>query len=137
MPKFFCPRHAGSPPCSCSMGNLYRYIEPVVLLVLKEEQKSYGYDLAEKLTNFALTDARIERASLYRTLRVLEENGHVTSTWDVEGSGPARRVYALTKKGHRHLQEWAQLLGRMGQAMIAFSERAHAGGKDGATGSKQ
>lgn len=98
MPKFFCPRHAGSPPCSCSMGNLYRYIEPAVLLVLKEEQKSYGYDLAEKLTNFALTDARIERASLYRTLRVLEENGHVTSTWDVEGSGPARRVYALTKK---------------------------------------
>jgi PadR family transcriptional regulator PadR len=137
MPKFFCPRHAGSPPCSCSMGNLYRYIEPVVLLVLKEEQKSYGYDLAEKLTNFALTDARIERASLYRTLRVLEENGHVTSTWDVEGSGPARRVYALTKKGRRHLQEWAQLLGRMGQAMIAFSERARAGGKDGATGSKQ
>jgi DNA-binding PadR family transcriptional regulator len=109
------------------MGNLYRYIEPVVLLVLKEEQKSYGYDLAEKLTNFALTDAHIERASLYRTLRVLEENGHVTSTWDVEGSGPARRVYALTKKGRRHLQEWAQLLGRMGRAMIAFSDRVEEG----------
>jgi PadR family transcriptional regulator len=127
MPKFFCHRHAGSLPCSCSMGNLYRYIEPVVLLVLKEHKKSYGYDLAEKLTSFALTDAHIERASLYRTLRVLEENGHVTSTWDVQGSGPARRVYALTRKGHRHLQEWAQLLGRMGQAMIAFSERVEEG----------
>jgi DNA-binding PadR family transcriptional regulator len=109
------------------MGNLYRYIEPVVLLVLKEERKSYGYDLAEKLTNFALTDARIERASLYRTLRVLEENGHVTSTWDVEGSGPARRVYALTKKGRLHLKEWAQLLRRTGQAMVAFSQRVEEG----------
>jgi DNA-binding PadR family transcriptional regulator len=109
------------------MGNLYRYIEPVVLLVLKEEKKSYGYDLAEKLTHYALTDAHIERASLYRTLRVLEENGHVTSTWDVEGSGPARRVYALTKKGRLHLREWAQLLRRMGQTMIAFSERVDHG----------
>ena len=137
MPKLFCPRHAGSSPCSFSMGNLYRYIEPVVLLMLKEEQKSYGYDLAEKLTNFALTDARIERASLYRTLRVLEENGHVTSTWDVKGSGPARRVYALTKKGRLHLQKWAQLLRRMGQAMVAFSERVEEGVGHGSSTPRQ
>jgi PadR family transcriptional regulator len=137
MPKLFCPRHPDSSPCSCSMGNLYRYIEPVVLLMLKEEKKSYGYDLAEKLTSFALTDAHIERASLYRTLRVLEENGHVTSTWDVEGSGPARRVYALTKKGRLHLQEWARLLRRMGQAMIAFSERVQEGVSHGSSASRQ
>lgn len=137
MPKFFCPRHGGSSACSCSMGNLYRYIEPVVLLVLQEEKKSYGYDLAEKLTNFALTDARIERASLYRTLRVLEDNGHVRSTWDVEGSGPARRVYALTKKGRLYLQEWAQLLRRMGHAMIAFSERVEEGVSHGSSTSRQ
>lgn len=137
MPKFFCSRHAVGPPCSCSMGNLYRYIEPVVLLALKEEQKSYGYDLAEKLTNFALTDARIERASLYRALRVLEENGHVTSAWDVEGAGPARRIYALTEKGRLHLQEWAQLLGRMGQAMIAFSERVEEGAGHGPAAPQQ
>ena len=137
MPKFFCPRHPGSSPCSCSMGNLYRYIEPVVLLMLKEEKKSYGYDLAEKLTSLALTDAHIERASLYRTLRVLEENGDVTSTWDVEGSGPARRVYALTRKGRLHLQEWAQLLRRTGQAMIAFSERVQEGVSHGSSASRQ
>lgn len=115
------------------MGNLYRYIEPVVLLALQEEKKSYGYDLAEKLMGFALTDARIERASLYRTLRVLEENGHVTSAWDVEGAGPARRVYALTEKGRLHLQEWTQLLRRLGQAMIAFSQRAEEGVENEAT----
>ena len=118
-------------------GNLYRYIEPVVLLVLKEQKKSHGYDLAEKLTNVALTDARIERAALYRTLRVLEENGHVTSTWDVEGSGPARRVYAMTKKGRRHLQEWAQLLRRTGQAMVAFSERVEEGAGNESSASQQ
>jgi len=129
MSKFVCSRHAGSHPCTCAMGNLYRYIEPVVLLILKEERQSYGYDLAERLTEFALTDARIERASLYRTLRALEENGHVTSAWDVDGAGPARRVYSLTNKGHAHLQEWTQILHRMGTAMIAFSQRADDRGK--------
>lgn len=133
MHKFFCPRHAGSRPCTCAMGNLYRYIEPVVLLILKEQKESYGYDLAERLTELALTDARIERASLYRTLRALEENGFVTSAWDVEGRGPARRVYSLTGPGRLRLQEWAQVLHRMGGAMIAFSQRVQDGGECGPT----
>jgi PadR family transcriptional regulator PadR len=115
------------------MGNLYRYIEPVVLLILHEEKRSHGYDLAEKLNSFALTDARIERASLYRTLRGLEENGYVTSAWDVEGAGPARRVYALTENGRLRLQEWTQLLERMGSAMLAFSQRACRGVEGGLT----
>jgi poly-beta-hydroxybutyrate-responsive repressor len=110
------------------MGNLYRYIEPVVLLLLKE-RKSYGYDLAERLMEFELTDARVDRASLYRTLRALEESGHVTSAWDVEGAGPARRVYSLTEKGQARLQEWTEVLHRMGRAMIAFSQRSRDGGE--------
>jgi DNA-binding PadR family transcriptional regulator len=113
------------------MGNLYRYIEPAVLLLLKEQRHSYGYDLAEKLGEFALTDAPIDRAALYRTLRSLEESGHVTSAWDVEGAGPARRVYSLTGKGRSRLQEWAGVLHRLGAAMITFSQRARDGGAGG------
>lgn len=130
MPRFACPRHAGSRPCTCGMGNIYRYIEPVVLLLLKE-RKSYGYDLADRLLEFELTDARVDRASLYRTLRALEESGHVSSAWDVEGAGPARRVYSLTEKGHARLQEWSEVLHRMGEAMIAFSQRSQNGGEGG------
>lgn len=124
MPKIVCPRHAGARPCGCALGNLYRYIEPAILLILKEEKRSYGYDLSEKLARLALTDATIERAALYRSLRLLEENGYVTSDWDVEGTGPARRVYGLTDEGRTRLREWTQVLRRTGQAMMAFSRRA-------------
>jgi len=67
--------------CTCAMGNVSRFIEPVVLRILKERKKSYGYEIAECLPRYALTDAIIEGAALYRTLRTLEANGYVTSTW--------------------------------------------------------
>ena len=105
--------------CTCAMGNVSRFIEPVVLRILKERKKSYGYEIAECLPRYALTDATIEGAALYRTLRTLEANGHVSSTWD-EGDGPARRNYSLTKSGHAHLRDWAQLLEELGKEMIAF-----------------
>jgi DNA-binding PadR family transcriptional regulator len=108
------------------MGNIYRFIEPVLLLMLKEKGHSYGYDLSESLKEYALTDTQIDRAALYRTLRTLEANGYVTSEWKTENAGPARRVYSLTSDGIRHLFEWAQLMDRLGEAMKSYSRRAFA-----------
>lgn len=113
-------------PCTCAMGNVSRYIEPVVLRILKEKKKSYGYEIAECLTQYALTDATIEGAALYRTLRTLEANGYVSSTWDA-GDGPARRNYSLTQSGHMHLRDWAYLLETLGKAMIEFSRETKHG----------
>jgi poly-beta-hydroxybutyrate-responsive repressor len=102
------------------MGNLYRFVEPVVLLLLKKKGRSYGYDLSADLQEHALTDADIERAALYRTLRQLEANGNVVSEWDTEGAGPARRVYKLTPQGHQHLEEWATVLEHVSKSMARF-----------------
>ncbi len=102
------------------MGNLYRFVEPVVLLLLKQKGQSYGYDLSTDIAKHALTDAEIERAALYRTLRNLEQNGNVKSEWDTEDSGPARRVYRLTPEGERHLEEWATVLGHVSKSMTRF-----------------
>lgn len=120
MPREFCPRHGKDHPCTCAMGNVYRFVEPVVLLMLSEKGQSYGYDLAGSLQHYALTDAAIEGAALYRTLRRLEANGYVKSDWDVQGSGPARRVYLLTTDGERHLREWGEVLDRLARAMGRF-----------------
>ena len=45
------------------MGHLYRFVEPVVLLLLKEKGRSYGYDLLSNLSEYAFTDAEIETAA--------------------------------------------------------------------------
>jgi len=117
-------------PCTCAMGNVSRFIEPVVLRILKEKKKSYGYEIAECLGQYALTDATIEGAALYRTLRTLETNGHVVSTWEA-GGGPARRNYSLTLSGEAHLREWVELLKTLGQAMIEFAREAKSKRRDG------
>lgn len=120
MPRGHCHRHGADRPCTCAMGNLYRFVEPVVLLLLKKHGPSYGYELATALNEHALTDAEIERAALYRTLKQLETNGRVVSEWDVSGSGPARHVYRLTESGEEHLREWGIVLEKLAQGMTFF-----------------
>jgi poly-beta-hydroxybutyrate-responsive repressor len=102
------------------MGNLYRFVEPGVLLLLKQKGHSYGYDLCALLQDHALTDATIEKAALYRTLRQLETNGNVSSEWETNKSGPARRVYKITKQGEKHLEEWASVLEHLSKSMAHF-----------------
>ena len=124
VPRRICQRHGKGQPCTCAMGNLYRFVEPVVLLLLKRKGRSYGYDLASDLHEHALTDAEIEKAALYRTLRQLEMNGNVSSEWETDGSGPARRVYRLTVAGERHLEEWASVLDHVSKSMARFVKDA-------------
>lgn len=121
-----CMRPGLGRPCTCAMGNVSRFIEPVVLRILKEKTRSYGYEIAELLARYALTDATIEGAALYRTLRTLEDNGYVASTWE-SGEGPARRIYSLTRMGHVHLREWSHLLKDLGEAMVRFSRETTPG----------
>jgi PadR family transcriptional regulator PadR len=102
------------------MGNLYRYVEPVLLYLLKTKGRTHGYDLTRALTEHSLTDSVIEPGALYRTLRRLEENGHVVSSWDVSGVGPAKRLYELTPQGEEHLAEWAVVLEQLSKSMTRF-----------------
>ncbi|MFI5117376.1 MAG: PadR family transcriptional regulator [Terriglobales bacterium] len=116
-----CRRH--DYPCSCAMGHLSRFVEPVVLLILKEKGHTHGYDLSSNLPAYVFTDAEIERAALYRTLRRLERYAYVKSGWKVAGNGPARRVYALTSKGEAHLREWATVLDKVATSMTRYVKR--------------
>lgn len=119
-----CSRH--DYPCTCAMGHLYRFVEPVLLLILRDKGRAYGYDVLGSLAEHAFTDGEIEKAVLYRTLRRLENNGYITSDWDTDEPGPARRVYTLTKEGQAHLREWGQVLTKVAASMTRFVRRVAA-----------
>ena len=74
---------------------------------LKEEK--YGYALISSLAEKGLD---IEQGTLYPLLRRLEEQGLLTSEWNVEGSRP-RRYYLLSEIGKATYQElkdeWREL----------------------------
>lgn len=74
----------------------------LVLAVLSRlEEKRYGYDLISRLDEKGL---EIEQGTLYPLLRRLEEQGLLTSEWNVEGSRP-RRYYVLSQQGKEMLEE--------------------------------
>lgn len=91
--------HSG---CRCMGGRLRGMIQPRLLLSLAQK-KSHGYELMETLGQ---EGASPDAGSLYRTLRSLEEDGLVCSSWDTSNAGPARRVYELTDSGLNYLHTW-------------------------------
>ena len=120
------------------MGNLYRFCEPIVLLTLARLGEAHGYQLASEAEDRAVTHSGLDGAAVYRALRRLEGNGHVTSRWDTAGAGPARRVYSLTASGYEHLAEWVQvmveirgalgtLLGEYRKVVSSLGERTRSG----------
>ena len=102
-------------------GRIERFIEPAVLLLLADGP-AHGYDLKEQVAEL-VGDDRADVANLYRLLRHLELEGIVRSAWDTCGSGPARRVYRLTKAGRRLLDHWADALRALEDTTHAFLTR--------------
>lgn len=79
------------------------WLVPYLLLILRN-YTMHGYDLMARLTEFGITT--IDQGTIYRTLRMLEKEGHVESTWEHSESGPSRRVYSITDAGNVLLDTW-------------------------------
>ncbi len=92
--------------------HMQRMVEVCLLVLLcgPDGERSHGYALGERLRDFGFDDSEISVATLYRTLRGMEEAGWVTSEWAAGGPGPQRREYAVTDAGHAALDEWAAVL---------------------------
>lgn len=80
------------------------FLRPCLLLLIAE-QPSHGYDLLERLGEIGYR--RAEPGGLYRTLRLLEQEGLITSDWGTSDVGPRRRNYRLTGEGMDWLHAWA------------------------------
>src|SRR5712692_5522773 len=93
------------------------WVVPVVLLMLRE-WNSYGYELMEKMATFGLN--AVNPGTFYRTLRQMEKDGMVSSTWDTSEGGPAKRVYSITEAGEGYLKFWAQSLEHYQKMMNTF-----------------
>jgi poly-beta-hydroxybutyrate-responsive repressor len=80
------------------------------LLAYLRRWNAYGYQLVQELAKSGLPS--FDSTTVYRTLRQLERAGLVSSFWDTSESGPARRMYSLTRAGETFLDLWLDLFGR-------------------------
>ena len=88
------------------------------LLAFLKGWNAYGYQLAQKLAAAGLPES--DSGTVYRTLRQLEKSGMVSSFWDTSESGPARRMYTLTKTGELFLSGWIDVLQNY-QKVLSFA----------------
>jgi poly-beta-hydroxybutyrate-responsive repressor len=58
--------------------------------------------------------------TLYRTLRQMEKDGVVESSWETSRGGPARRMYSITDAGEAYLEFWAKALEQYQRNMDTF-----------------
>ena len=106
-------------------ARLERFTEPAVLLVLRDTP-GHGYELLEELQAL-MPGERIDMGNLYRILRSLEREGLVSSTWDEEAPGPAKRVYVITQSGRRVLAQWVGAFKKIELQIAAFTRRYEEG----------
>ncbi len=84
-------------------------LQPLMLSLLADGPK-YGYQIIHRAR--LLSEERIvwSNSKLYPLLHRLEQDGLVTAFWKPSESGPDRKYYKLTAKGHtaleRSKQEW-------------------------------
>lgn len=111
--------------CPPNSGRILGFIQPWLLLLLSEEPM-HGYRLLEEL-NLNEDTRGVDPGFLYRTLRQFEKDGLVSSSWDVEGGGPARRIYEITGDGKDYLRGWIDHVRstreRLGRLLEAYSAR--------------
>ncbi|OGK13313.1 hypothetical protein A3C98_04925 [Candidatus Roizmanbacteria bacterium RIFCSPHIGHO2_02_FULL_37_15] len=110
--------------CGCSFrsrdfGNIERFIEPCILLLLSKSP-SHGYGLIEDLEKHC--DERVDIGYLYRTLRRMEKDGWVESDWEENEAGPDRRTYTITQEGKDFLRTAATSLIRTDKLIQRFLE---------------
>lgn len=123
------PHKPTASPFGFTPFRLHGDLLTTTLLAFLRNWNAYGYQLAQQLAQAGLP--AFDSGTVYRTLRQLEKTGLVSSFWDTSESGPARRMYSLTKAGDLFLSNWIDVLGRY-QAVLQktienFDENAAAG----------
>ena len=96
--------HGHGRGCRCSR-QVRGFIQPSLLLLLAKKA-THGYELMDALRSAQGEESLADPGMLYRTLRQFEEEELVTSSWDTEGHGPARRIYQITDAGREYLEWW-------------------------------
>jgi DNA-binding PadR family transcriptional regulator len=96
--------------CACSGKTLPKLAQPAVMAVLAR-RPAHGYAVLRELGKLGLFHGKCpDPTGIYRLLKSMEEKELLASDWDLADTGPARRKFALTRKGRACLQRWVKSL---------------------------
>src|SRR5260221_248085 len=99
---------------------------PILVLAALAESPGHGYAIARRVEQRSGQALHLKEGTLYPALRVLEQENLIVGAWEVQPSGPARKVYQITTQGRAELakrrQEWEQYVRLMQNLMGGTSD---------------
>ncbi|NTU89287.1 MAG: PadR family transcriptional regulator [Actinobacteria bacterium] len=98
--------------CACMGKNLNRLMQPGILSVLTASTETlHGYVIVQKLAESPMFGGtKPDATGVYRTLKQMEQDELVHSSWDTSAQGPAKKRFEITEKGSRCLSRWVDTL---------------------------
>ncbi len=105
-------------------GKQERYMQPSILMALRIKP-TYGYELIKGIQEFGFIQGQAPPGMIYRHLRQLEGDGLVTSEWETEGGGPAKRIYSISPDGVDVLGVWIDYMSDMAEKLNRFVRTYH------------
>lgn len=105
------------PTCACRGANLSKFIQPVILAILKKGP-SKGYGIIHGATDYATFDKPPDATGLYRTLRQMEEKGLIEKLDTDE--------YQITAEGRICLKTWKWTLREYADNIRALADEIDA-----------
>ena len=95
----------------------------IAIIDLIKDKSVHGGEIYQSLKEKFQIDT--PRGIIYTILRRMEGDGLVVSNWDIQESGPARRLYRITEEGLEYLKYAKDKLRRSRQMiMILLDEKA-------------
>lgn len=92
-------------------------LKTIVLKLLADHKKMYGYEITQKVKELTLDKIQITEGALYPTLHALEHDGFVTTETEYIGKR-VRKYYSLSPAGKTKTKEKVTELSEFMQTLI-------------------
>ena len=106
---------------SVEQAQLLKGVLELAVLAVIARGETYGYEILSTLGSAGLEG--VGDASVYGTLRRLEQAGHLESRLAASDSGPARKYYSVTPSGAEQLQAATDVWSRISTALRELVEQ--------------
>jgi DNA-binding PadR family transcriptional regulator len=111
---------AGHSDCVCHTDAPLRGLLHIAILKLIKDKSAHGGEIHQNLKEKFQIDA--PRGIIYALLRRMEGDSLIVSNWDIQETGPARRIYHITEDGLEYLKGFLDRLRRASQMIHILLE---------------
>jgi len=95
---YIVPMDESTTPNKISSDLLRGHTDTIILKLLISGDK-YGYEISKLIHSNSAGEYELKEATMYSSLKRLENDGCITSYWGDETQGGRRKYYCITPKG--------------------------------------